>query len=252
LEGTGHPAHGEISLKMLLSHHSNGATMGRFGRMLEAQLRFAEALDGVDRVFVTDHHVDFDPGFPVIRTSFMDRDRVCLAAIKNVIIDYAIQGGYDWLMDGDADRFLARRPTMFPPSGYAPMGCYCSSQGQTVNQIVELYRADRLVFPGSFFNLLSREVFKKHRFCEEYIGYGFEDVDYRENVLAANGIHEASSDARGIHLWHPQLDLAKRYREHEPNKEVYRARQWAVHRQEQHTLLNEETAKELDRKANRF
>ena len=118
---------------------------------------------------------------------------LCLARLSNVALDYAQQHGYDCLILLDGDFVIVNRVEAIPPVGVV-MAHKQRSDGS-------LFPKEPEYEPSAQF-VLSRQVIKQVRFCEEFVGYGFEDHDFNYNVLQPRGFFQKDSGIRAVHRWH--------------------------------------------------
>lgn len=184
---------------------------------------FPEAVRYVDRIFVMDRS---DYGYPIVGIRGVQSDlRINglfnLSRAKNVAIDLAIREGYDWLYDADADRVLTELSLPETPLSHVPV--YWATEKDGGEDLAR--RAREKVLPltsGSFF-VVSREVFTKVRFCEDFQITRWDDVDFVFNICSAAGFHVEGQGGRGIHLWHS--DQERCYDREDCNSALYRKRQ---------------------------
>lgn len=183
-------------MKILLAYVVTQRLFEDFHRTLSCQLQFPHARDGFGQVLVTD--TDMDNAVPSVKADCWVGGQFCLAKARNASIDYAIKHGFDWLVTLDADSVVLNMPTILPRSGFAQINVF-QHPSQTPYHDFDLSNPNFWHLMGWY--LIHRDVFSKHRFCEEFVGYGFEEDDYRLNVL--KDVQPMVTDMRAIHLYHP-------------------------------------------------
>lgn len=137
------------------------------------------------------------------RTRFGEQKRFNLAASRNFAIKMAICGGYDWLVLLDADSVWVGMESP-PSSGFSACAIHSTKDGDVPGRL----NLDNATWGLSAWFILGRAVFAnpKVQFCEDYVGYGYEDFDFNEVVTRRLGIHQTPTDAKAIHVWHPRRD----------------------------------------------
>lgn len=203
-------------MKLLVYYIVTERVRARWKRLVEFQRQALPEWDGLNRLVVAEP--GFDPGIsvPVVHTQAFRNGLILFAPLKNAAIRFAVEHGFDWLWDCDADTAILRLPTAFPETGYSAVPTYRSKPGESPDAILKRFREDqeieftgslkemegKLEFPGSSRFLTRRDIFSKYRYYEEFEGYGGEDIDYHENILAPAGVHQSPTDARCLHIWH--------------------------------------------------
>lgn len=119
---------------------------------------------------------------------------LCLARLSNAALDYAQERGYECLILLDGDFAIVNRVETIPPVGVL----IAHKQKQNGS----LFPEEPEYEPSAQF-VLRKEVIKQVRFCEEFVGYGFEDHDFNYNVLQPRGFFQEDSGIRAVHRWHP-------------------------------------------------
>lgn len=233
--------------KILMTLIAGKNCLDRFHRTVKLQARFPVAMADVDRLVITDRQGDPNVGLPIYRSAdfWTAEGKVWFARLRNIGMRLAGELGYEWWIDGDADKSLIVPPTRFPDSGYACIPIFWAKKNESEVAIRKGLQANSLKYGGSVYFVVRRDVFTKHKFCEDYVGYGLDDIDYHENVLAPAGIHQGKTDARGAHLWHPPY--RKQTVEIDRNKLLFRRRQVAVGRGNVRTVFSKDEASRLDR-----
>ena len=183
-------------MKILAYYIADGSVRQRLQsaqQLQEAHLPWAST--GIDRVLIAPPG-ELPVAWPCIHVDWKRDGHPLFALAKNAAWRFAEKAGYDWLLDMDADTVLLRTPSQFPASGYASVGCFF--QQDAVEPITD--QAERYE-PSSRF-LIARDLFTRFRFDERFWGYGGEDMDLNENILAPMGIYQTPTDARCVHVWH--------------------------------------------------
>lgn len=134
------------------------------------------------------------------------------AKCQNLAIEYAIEEGADWILMMDSTGVLINEILEFPESGYATAWVFAAPPGQTNPDLREGsewcgFGCKSRWSPVNSLFLLGRTVFTRVRFCEDYIGFGYQDIDFKDNVIDAAGIKEGWTNARLMHLFHPRHNL---------------------------------------------
>jgi hypothetical protein len=236
-------------MKILMSHLAMPNRYENLRRTVALQALFPGALRGVDRIIVTDQGENPGLDLPVLHTSGKKEDRIWLARLRNAGIRHAIENGYDWWIDGDTDKVLVTPMNLPPKSGYSAIPTYWSRERETHDEIVQKARMNVAAYGPSAFFLVRRDIFEKHQFCEEYSGYGVDDIDFHANVLAREKIYQTLTDMRGVHLWHPVYEKAGQ--DIDRNLLIYRRRQHELGLSDVHDFINKTLAVDLDHKLGR-
>lgn len=187
---------------LLIAYAVTGDLLDTFRRTLSVQRAFDRSLAPVlhDACIVSDVDIGALGRIPVITANCWERGEFCISRCRNAAIEYAARKNYDWLLLLDADHIVVNWPLMapsisFPPSGFAaPAGAWAA---ETEPPFRDLDLASRWMQSQWF--LLGRQHFNR-RFCEEYVGYGLEEVDFQHVVMADVPLDHTS--LRIIHLWH--------------------------------------------------
>jgi hypothetical protein len=194
---------------------------------------------------ITDGHAKFDVSWPIIRIDPYDRAKMGMRARRrfnyarcyNIAIDYAIKNGMDWFCMADSDFVLLRRPSTFPESNgtYAP--AFVQSSRFPDEQILTSFGRNELPIMPSYYFLIHKSVFTRHRFCEEFSGWGFFDTEYAltcgacdETIPDLLGQREAQfqTDMRIVHMWHPHSARQINREDTARNGEILMRRLWQL------------------------
>lgn len=163
--------------------------------------------DSLDRVIISDLPYDYYDGIPISRFPMFRDGMIDFSRTKNKAIQIALDEGYDWLVDMDADTLLVRPVTEFPPTGFCSIPTYFSGNQESDQEIVSRVTAGTVSFRGSSRFVVRRDVLERYRYDERIVGYGGEDFDLFETLGRTHGIHASETDARCVHLAH---DLSHR------------------------------------------
>jgi hypothetical protein len=193
--------------RILLAYKAYGAVgMDRLGKALDVQKKYV-LVNALDKLLVTDATTEVDiPGVHVLRTEkTYDLTNCNFSRMRNMSIEHADKYGYTHILmlDSDSivtafkevrsDRFFTRvipDPTLSMSTRAYPYGWY--------------------LIPRKIFNL---------KWDERYIGWGWEDVDYQNNILRANGCVYYHGGVTGDHMDHPmQKETAPEWT---ANKKLY-------------------------------
>jgi predicted O-methyltransferase YrrM len=211
-------------MKLLIYYIYSRHVQERWKRLVDLQRELLPEWDALPKVFVVDR--GSDPGIPGTRVEidlFDENGHVLFSRAKNAAIDAAVGLGAEWLLDCDVDSLLIRTPNQFPPTGYGCVPVYMASESDHDAAIRKYAQNLQVSFEGSSRFLTRRDVFSRFRYDDSFWGYGGEDLDYHENVLAPAGFHGSATDARAIHLWHRREPL-----ERPGNIEIYRRRKQSL------------------------
>lgn len=148
-----------------------------------------------DRVVVTDHPKQ-NTVINEIGAKCWVGDEFCLSKCRNASFDYASEIGADWVVLLDADSVVLNWPTQLPETGLGTLLIYRHHAERFDN--LELDNPDRWQRMGWY--LVRRDLFTAHRYDESFVGYGFEEDDFRHNVL--RGVDLEDTDMRAMHIFH--------------------------------------------------
>jgi Methyltransferase domain len=171
-----------------------------FQRTLAIQWQFAKALEGTTILLVTDIPA-YSFRLPNIVVPQLGAGNSFRFAVGlNGALNYAHDRGFDWAILLDSDSLVISPATVLPPTGFARTEI-CRLKAREVPSATMEFRWEKA---GHF--ILSREVFGKHRFFENFRGHGYDYEDLSRELTEA-GIHQSSCSARTVHLWHPPRPL---------------------------------------------
>jgi len=156
--------------------------------------RYRVPLNYYDSLVIT----DFD--HPDAINIGKDPGPFCLSRFRNAAIDHAIKYHYDLLVLGDADSVFIPE-TLNENTIYSTALVAHLNEGETPFNVHGREQGILSFRPCSWF-VLSREVFTKHRFDEDYKGYGYEDLEFNRR-LNQHGFFQSSFSLLAYHMWHP-------------------------------------------------
>lgn len=193
-------------MKILLSAIVTEKFMGRYRKTVKVQEEFfPEGIAGVDRLLLTDDATNTEGvDVPTLRMNLSNGDVFNHSKARNILLDYAWGNGYDWLLDGDADRVVVALPDPFPKPGFTVFLQHASQKDDDPADLRKRWLAGELnAKKGSAFFIIPRMAFRTARFCEDFVFTRWEDVDYTAHVVPRAGIPILAECGQGMHLWHP-------------------------------------------------
>lgn len=192
-------------MRPLLTYIVTQSVLHRFERTLRFQQRyFPQAVEFYDRLVITDLKSQIDVGLPVVRGDICPGGKYSMPVARNFAFKTATDRGYDWHFDGDSDRVIADGPPKWTEPGLGCVNMHHFLKHETHEEVMQRFRDGRLQFTASSFFISHRSVFAKLKFCEEFTGYGFDDLDFVYNVCFPAGVQKIVVPVRGFHLWHEE------------------------------------------------
>lgn len=192
-------------MKPLLTYIVTQSVLPRLLRTLAFQKsHFAEAFEQYDKIILTDFKTQIDVGLKVVRRDICPEGKYSMPVARNAAFKVAEEGGYEWHFDGDADRVVLDCPKEFPEPGLGYVSMHHFLKDETEKDILEKYALGKINFRPSSFFVTHREFFTKLRFCEEFVGYGYDDIDFVYNVCRKSKVPSRIIKAHGFHLWHEE------------------------------------------------
>jgi len=188
-------------MRTLFTHIVTTAVLPRFKRTWKLQEGFSSAIREVDHLVISDPETVLDFDMPVIRIPLFKDGKFCLPVARNAALNYAHEGGYDILLDGDADRVLISLPQCLPESFISFVMQHLSGSLETDEDLIRKAHSGELQFEPTSFYIIPRSLMHL-RFNEEFVGYGWDDYDYIHNTVVPAGIGFMDCGARGIHANH--------------------------------------------------
>jgi exopolysaccharide biosynthesis predicted pyruvyltransferase EpsI len=133
-----------------------------------------------------------------------------LSQMRNAAFSYATKEGFDWLLLCDCDTIFANYDCEFPSSDYGfPKVYWQKSSDESILKSFETVNnpTSETFSKGNSWFLLSRQIFSSISFNENIYGYGYEDNEFEQRVLAAK-FRPVSTDLVIIHKFHPHEERA--------------------------------------------
>jgi hypothetical protein len=168
-----------------------------------------EGLEGWDLLFITDINSRVPPpkGFDVVQAELFTHGKFNYSRCRNASMAYAKEHGYDWLIQANPDIVMLQPPRSFPETGISSVMTYHTKASDDVSAVVREWRVmGSLEFlPTSYF-IMNASIFTQYRFCEDFYGYGYDDMDFLSNVLWRDGISRMDGTqfgAKAIHVYYP-------------------------------------------------
>lgn len=157
-------------------------------------------LSAFAKVLITDTDETIS-GFTCIRCPKLRVDgHFCQNAGRNAVLDFASAGDFDGLVILDAEFMLTEPPRLALDNRFSCCRMYWSTEEEIKSCHFELGNALRWTSSSAF--ILNRPEFLHNRFFEDYIGYGYDDVDFHYNVLLPSGVELDHGTTRAVHYWH--------------------------------------------------
>jgi hypothetical protein len=217
-------------MKCLYATISSKEAAFRLHRAADIQKRFNEALQGWDKVLVTDSVNPADPpeGYSILKVPLFKGDKLHFPTYRNVTMQYASENGYDWLIQSTADLVILHGPSSFPPNSFTSVMTYLASPGEDIGHVIARWKAGSpMAFGGSTYFLMGRGIFTKYRFHGGYLGYGYEDADFMSNILWPEGIERLDGTpfgARAIHIHEPANQWVRIGEDLQANQALFESR----------------------------
>lgn len=184
---------------VLLSYTVTKDLWTQFDRTQAVQKKLFDLESYYDRIVVTDNAWPYRGFMHLPADDLYERGYFNLSRARNRVLEYAQQHNYDWVFLLDADSVVYDFLEV-PERGFTQCLCYFSTSEDAESGT---FRTDsELNWRGSGWFILPRAAFSL-RFCEQFVGYYGEDLDYFHNVLVPAGIQPSKWCSRVIHLWHP-------------------------------------------------
>ena len=131
----------------------------------------------------------------------------CRARLLNASLAYAKEVDAKWLMTCDADTIVANiNPDKMPITGFGAAKVYLQKAPEESIEdslsIIAVNKTDVFSTNNSWFVLNSR-VYRDMMFDERYLGYGFEDTDFRFRTVAS-GFDSSNCEVHVVHGFHTE------------------------------------------------
>lgn len=191
-------------MKVLLLHSVFGKAMDAFNRNLLLQEAALGEPFPYDRLLVApDRDVKRSYPFDVITDGTFNHDKPCVSRLRNLALDYATEGDWDYTIILDADCIILDRLEYPPPTGIGYVPSHFSKPGEGLEDYLRASCGWQ-----TFTLILSRAIFSGYRFDESFWGHGNEDNEFVYHQLWFDGIYLSGHNVRGVHVWHPQRTWA--------------------------------------------
>lgn len=198
--------------KILLGYIATRNIWPAFNAAQQFQSEYLYNPVGFDKVLVTDTD-EVVPTFTCVKCSNLWVNGLfCQNAGRNSILAFGISGGFDALVILDADVMLTEAPRTAFDGSFSCCHMYWSTEEEINAGCFNL--EDRLRWTSSGDFILNRKDFLHNRFCEDYLGYGYDDADFYYNVLQPSGVkpeHWTTRaehwTTRAVHYWHPRRPI---------------------------------------------
>lgn len=191
-------------MRILLMHSVFGEAMDDFQRNWWVQDELIGPI--YDRILVTDQEVDVP--FPTILN---ESGNIC--TMRNLALDWAVNNGYDWAIQLDADCIILNHLTSYPNTGLGYVPSHFSRPGERKQDWFRSAQAWH-----TFTLVMSRDIFSRYRYHEGFHGHGNEDNDYVYNIMWFDGVRESPCNLRGVHIHHEPRQWRK---EGERNRQLF-------------------------------
>lgn len=191
--------------ELLITYAVTASVFDAFRNTLDLQKHFQPVHPTgwtVRSIVVTNDRIpDYWDGESLVDARIGDARSLCFSRLRNLCCDYATRSNADWLVMLDADSIWLG-VTQFPVTGYTTVPVFFTRPDEAIDA---LPISDPARWINASWWLMSRPVFSnpKLRHDEQFIGHSYNDWDFMEHVLKPNGIFHSPSDARALHVWHP-------------------------------------------------
>lgn len=174
----------------------------RWNRTVALQKKMLPEWESIPKVFIADRNLSIPVPGDKITTDLFEDTVMRFPMAKNLGLRWALDKGYEWVVDCDSDTVILKMPSRNPSTGYSTVLCYQSRQQESDEDLVRMYETGKMKFDASSRFILRNDVFSKYIYDESIVSWGWDDIDYHFNVLMANGVFYEHSGAIGIHIWH--------------------------------------------------
>lgn len=185
---------------ILVSYVVTKDLLDSFNRAQEIQKQLFDVSGLYDRLVVSNNEWPCRGFLFIHANDLYERSYFNLSRARNRVLEYAQENGYDWVFLFDADSIIFDYLEV-PESGFTQCLAYFSSSEEVQSKT---FNTDNdLNWRGSGWFILPRAAFQ-FPFCEDFLSYYGEDLDYFHNVLVRSGIQPSKWCSRIIHMWHPR------------------------------------------------
>lgn len=158
-------------------------------------------LAGYNRVIVSDSPRSMEGFSSIVCPRLKTDDGMSLNAGYNDLIEYAVDNNFEALVTLDADMLLMEHPRLPPENYFTCCRIFWSTLDEISTEHFRFWDSERWTSSSAF--IMHRNDFLKRRYCEGFLGHGFNDIDFFENVLVATGAKPFEWTTNAIHYWHP-------------------------------------------------
>ena len=161
-------------MKILFAYKAFGAPdIEKLKKSLDVQQRYKET-SSYDKLLATDSVTPDFPGMPAVRDKIAYTLRTCnFSKLRNMSIDYARDNGYSHVLLLDSDSVVISMQDV--------------RDGKHFTKVIPDRSLSRSTRIYAYYWFLIHSDLYYLRWDEKFIGWGWEDVDYQDNVLRANG-----------------------------------------------------------------
>lgn len=186
---------------ILIAHLTSHNLLPSFEAALKAQYEyFSGAVKGAETIIIT------DKGFPIragidmqVVPNLWRGDQFRISRARNACMDAAVARGADYLVLIGTDVIVTSLGTRLPETDFGLANIRFQKEGQPIGET-----SNNLMHSCCY--VIGKQVLQRFRYCEDFVGYGWEDIDFEINVVRHAGIPLALCDVELLHLWHPPRD----------------------------------------------
>jgi len=187
---------------ILVAYNVDSTLVSHFNYVQEWQARLFEDIQQYNRIVVSDIPIDKCRITNVVCERFGSAESNNVSAARNKAIEYANENNFDYVLLMDVDSVLLEpinvddnyENTFLMTKTFSSTEEEIKSGTFDYNDNTRWNDKALFILPRSTFHL---------RFCEDFIGYFGEDIDFYNNVLRPAGFKQGSLFTRVLHVWHP-------------------------------------------------
>jgi hypothetical protein len=195
-------------IKYLIAYNVISSALNRFHYVQSVQRRHYPQITKYDRIVVSERELHI-PGFKTILCpNFGTEDNLCVAASRNSGMRYAQKNGYDYVLLLDIDAVVLEDLFPIEPRKFSATNNYHSKEEEFKNNnYTGIYNSGPEHYDGGFY-LFHKDILHL-RWCEEFRGHFYEDIDFWYGVLDYDPVSPKATAARQgfiktMHIWHPR------------------------------------------------
>ncbi|TXN20064.1 hypothetical protein [Methylobacterium sp. WL9] len=147
----------------------------------------------------------------------------CLARLRNASIQIAEEHDATWLVFCDADTVIARVASPDNSIEFANPSVYWqkSSEETVLQSLKYINENGYLAFSeGNSWFMLNKNIYRRHTFNENMVGYGWEDLEFVARLKSENIVNHRS-EMQIIHIYHTDEDRAVNWWQFERNRMIF-------------------------------